>query len=97
MIMRSEEDLQLGEEIQSMFEHILTQQERFNCERSMNLCLLKSLWAWDSVYVYFSAWARAYACECVLPCEHCAFIIFNVIPESRWKAANEAHWVSELQ
>lgn len=35
--------------------------------------------------------------ECVSSCEHCAFIIFNVIPESQWKAANEAHRVSPLQ
>lgn len=34
------------------------------------------------------------ACECVPSCEHCAFIIFNVIPESYSKAYNEAHWVS---
>lgn len=65
----------------------------------MNLCLLKSLWAWDFVCicVYVSVWVWGYACACVPSCEHCAFIIFNVIPESHWKAANEAHWVSGLQ
>lgn len=50
------------------------------------------------VFVCFSAcecWV--YAGKCVPSCELCAFIIFNVIPESQWKAANEAHWVSELQ
>lgn len=34
---------------------------------------------------------------CVSSCEHCAFIIFNVSLESQRKAANEAHWVSQLQ
>lgn len=47
--------------------------------------------------VYFSVRVWDCACERVLSCEHCAFIIFNVIPESQWKAANEAHWVSGLQ
>lgn len=37
------------------------------------------------------------ACECISSCEHCAFIIFNVVLESQWKAANETHGVSELQ
>lgn len=36
-------------------------------------------------------------CECVSSCEHCAFIIFNAIPESQRKAANEAHRLSQLQ
>lgn len=71
---------------------------RFNCWKSMNLCLLKSLWAWGFVciWMYSDALVWGYACKSVLSCEHCAFIIFNAIPESQWKAANEAHWLSGL-
>lgn len=66
----------------------------FNCEQSVN-----SLWARDVVCicVHFSVWVWGGARACVLSCEHCAIIIFKVNPESQWRAANLAHWVSGLQ